>query len=117
MKSTLCACGPKTEEIGERGLRIGDMAGVVSDAEKSVKLRIEETKTESGKMKILGELSKSSLSTLVGNNVGSKWTAGEEMVSKHNVTSIIHFGIMRESFSKNEMPQNKEHTEVNYSHP
>lgn len=44
-----------------------------NDSEKSIKIRIEETITESGKRKTFGELNKSSLSVVVAKNAGLKW--------------------------------------------
>ena len=42
----------------------------------------------------------------------------EEMMRKHNVTSIIcGFYYKKYTSNKNEMPQNKKHMKVNYSIP
>lgn len=94
---------------------------MLNDAEKSIKIRTEETITGSGKMKTFGELNKSSLSVVVAKNAGLKWVEGrrrnEEMMRKHNVTSIICAFITQKPPSKNEMPQNKKHMKVNYSVP
>lgn len=43
------------------------------DAEKPIKIRIEETIIGSGKMKTFGELNESSLSVVVAKNAGLKW--------------------------------------------
>lgn len=60
----LCAWGVKIEEIRKRGGKDGELSAVSCDAQKPIKIRIEETIIGSGKMKTFGELNESSLSVV-----------------------------------------------------
>lgn len=48
------------------------LSAVSNDAVKSIKIRIEETNTEFGKMVLLGELNKSNLTIVLANNTALK---------------------------------------------
>lgn len=91
-------------------------SAVSNDAEKSIKIKTEETNTAVGKMAILGEL-KNHLSTMVAKNAGLKWieerTWCGERVRKHSVKRTRRICIMQKSpNSKNKMSQNRVH--INY---
>lgn len=70
--------GVLNREKRKKGREDGELSAVLNDAEKSIKIRTEETITGSGKMKTCGELNKSSLSVVVAKNAGLKWIEGEK---------------------------------------
>lgn len=68
--------GVLNREKRKKGREDGELSAVLNDAEKSIKIRTEETITGSGKMKTCGELNKSSV--VVAKNAGLKWIEGEK---------------------------------------